>query len=130
MMNYQNKPVKYNPEIREYLELCGFTKTSDDSLPGGMMFLGGECEVAVQMWGNKIMVSKYNGFTWNTAGNYIGFDGQNLPHFMMLMHVMGAIDLNQVKARSDEELKEAIDAMKRPAKVSAFINNNHKFSEA
>lgn len=122
-MMYTNKPKMYNPEIREYLELCGFQKTSDDSLPGGMMFFDANCEVSVQMWGNKVQVSRYNGFTWNTVGNYVGFDGQNLPHFMMLMHIMNAIDLNHVKARSDEELKEAINLMKKPARHRAACIN-------
>lgn len=128
-MNYSNKPIKYNPEIQEYMQLCGFKKCSPDTLPGGMMFQDAHGEVCIQMWGNKIQVSKYNGFTWNTVGNYIGFDGQNIVFFMMLMHVMGAIDLNQVKARSDEEFKEAIANMKRPATYNpSFINNNHKLS--
>lgn len=126
MMNYTNKPIKYNPEIHEFLQLCGFKKTSDDSLPGGMMFYDAHGDVAIQMWGNKIMVSKYNGFTWNTVGNYIGFDGQNIVFFMMLMHVMGAVNLNYVKSRSDEELQEALEVMKRPKVASpVFINGNH-----
>jgi hypothetical protein len=129
MLNYRNKPIKYNPEIREFLELCGYKKTTDDSLPGGMMFFNAHGDVAIQIWGNKITVSRYENAMWITKGHYIGFDGQNVPFFMMLMHVMGAIDLNQVKARSDEELKEALAVMKQPAAACAFINNNHKFSE-
>jgi hypothetical protein len=122
---YNNRPKAYNPEILEFLEACGYNRITNVEFPGGYQFMTED--VCVQLWGNKIQVSRNNGFVWNTVAHFIGFDGQDLPKFMMLMHVTGAVDLNAVKAQVDGEMKVAAGDVIRPWKARQ-VNNNFKLA--
>lgn len=123
---YNNKPNPYNPEILEFLEACGYNRIKNAEFPGGAMFMTED--VCVQLWGNKVQVSRNeNGFVWNTISHFVGFDGQDLPKFMMLMHVAGAVDLNAVRATWPAEMNQSAHDLLTPWRARN-VNNNHKLA--
>lgn len=89
-----SKPF-FNPEVKEYFILNGFQLPAAEPLPNGMLFIKGN--VSVQFWNNKIEVRHNNSVHWNLYKSYTGFDGQNIFHLMLLMHLMDVINLRDVK---------------------------------
>lgn len=101
----------FHPDVEQYFLLNGFQKPQQDPLPGGMLFIKGD--TAVQFWKDKIEVRKDIAGMWQLHKSYKGFDGKDIFHLMMLMHIMDAINIKDFKKSVGENtVSEMFDLLK------------------
>ncbi len=92
----------FNPEISEYLELNGFRQIDAKMLHDGMVWRTDF--LAIQFWQNRIekhVCTPHGDFKLDNT--YIGFDGQNIQHLIMILHCMGAITIESANKMADEQ---------------------------
>lgn len=85
----------YNPEMQTYMELNGFIRIDRDIDPESMIFKKGD--TAVLMFNGTMEYRQYrNPMEWRMIKRWIGFDGQDMFQFMMMLHFMDAVKISDV----------------------------------
>lgn len=83
----------FSQDVEDYMELNGFHKMETKGMVNGMVWRKGI--IALQFWQNRIEMLQENSLGHYKLNNtYIGFDGHNIQHLIMLLHCMGAITID------------------------------------
>jgi len=87
----QNKPF-FSHEVSEYLDLNGFHQLDIKGMHDGMIWR--REKIALQFWQNRIEMQEQNSLgDYKLKNTYVGFDGHNMQHLIMLLHCMGVITI-------------------------------------
>lgn len=104
----------FSPEVIEYMLLNGYKLLPIETELGILTFTRGE--IAVIFWNDKIerrIINADKGVVWRRLKSFKGFDGKDIFKLMLILHVLDAVDLKDVKKRVSEEsgklFKEIID---------------------
>jgi len=92
-------PQKFNPEITVYMRSNGFKKTDESNEIGVLTFR--KDDMVVLFWNDKIekrIISSDKLKVNKVATAFKGFDGQNVFHLMLILHLLGAVDLKTVSS--------------------------------
>lgn len=93
----------FSTDVSEYLELNGFNQVDVKGMHDGMIWR--KEKIALQLWQNRIELHEMNAIgDYRVKNTYIGFDGHNIQHLIMILHCMGAITIESaVKLAAAQE---------------------------
>jgi len=92
----------FSNDVTEYLELNGYHQVDIKGVHNGMMW----CKegLAIQFWQNRIEMHEQDALKlYRLKNTYIGFDGQNIQHLIMILHCMGAITIESATKLAAEQ---------------------------
>jgi hypothetical protein len=91
-------PSVFSPEVSEYMTANGYKLVSDDKDLGVLTFRRGD--VGVLFWQDKIerrIISPDKSKVTRMLKSFKGFDGKNIFHLMLILHLIDAVNLKDVK---------------------------------
>lgn len=94
----------FSPEVTEYMKLNGYKQLPVDAEIGVLTFTRGN--VAVVFWQDKIerrIISNDKAMVHRLMKSFKGFDGKDIFQLMLVLHVLDAVDLKEVKKRVSDE---------------------------
>lgn len=91
-----NNP-NFSPEVIEYMMLNGYKQQPSENELGVLTFTRGD--IVVQFWNDRIERRIIS----NLMKSFKGFDGKDMFKLMMILHLLDAVDLKEVKKRADTE---------------------------
>jgi len=92
----------FNPDVTEYLELNGFHQIDAKDVHDGMVWR--KDDLALQFWQNRIELHQQDAIkVYRIKHTYIGFDGQNIQHLIMILHCMGVITIESATKLAAEQ---------------------------
>lgn len=94
----------FSPEVVEYMLLNGYKLLDNNADLGLLTFTRGS--VAVLFFQDKVerrIISSDKDAVYRTTKSFKGFDGKDIFKLMMILHLLDAVDLKEVKKRVDSE---------------------------
>lgn len=110
----------YNPEVTEYMKLNGYKLQDNNEELGLLTFV--RANKCVMFWQDRIerrIISADKAAVSRLMKSFKGFDGKNIFHLMLILHLLDAVDLKEVKqacyvnALSDQPISLILDLMKQ-----------------
>lgn len=99
-----NAASYFSLDVSEYMRLNGFVKINTKGMHDGMLWQKDESR-AVYFWQNRIELHIKNAVgDWHVKNTYIGFDGHNMQHLIMILHCMGAITIQDANKLAQEHV--------------------------
>lgn len=100
-------PLKsaYSPEVVEYMLLNGYTLIYHDTELDSLSFR--RDNVGVMFWQDKIerrIISPDKTQVTRHLKSFKGFDGKDVFHLMLILHLIGAVNLKDVKEEVKREM--------------------------
>jgi len=95
--------IFFSDDVKDYMLLNGFNLLDNKGLHDGMLWhREGE---AVYFWQNRIEYQQKNALgDYQLKNTYIGFDGHNEQHLIMILHCMGVITIDSaVKLAAEQD---------------------------
>lgn len=102
---FQRFKSAFSPEVVEYLLLNGFHLVQHDAELDSLSFRKGD--VGVMFWQDKIerrIISPDKSAVTRNLKGFKGFDGKNIFHLMLILHLIDAVNLKDVKAEVRKEM--------------------------
>lgn len=95
----QNTNSVFSPEVAEYMLLNNYKLVNEDKELGVLTFRRGD--VAVLFWQDRIerrLISPDKNMVGRMMKSFKGFDGKDIFHLMLILHLIDAVNLKEVKA--------------------------------
>lgn len=101
----------FSEDVTLFLELNGFIKIDVAGMHDGMLWQKGS--KAVQFWQNRIEAHVQNPLqNWQLKNTYIGFDGKDIQHLIMILHCMDIIKISDAIQLGDQQSQQLDNSQK------------------
>jgi hypothetical protein len=96
----------FSEDVSLFLKLNGFNQINISGLHDGMLWQ--KENKAVQFWQNRIEAHRQNKLLdWQVKNTYIGFDGKNMQHLIMILHCMDIIKISDAVVLAEHQSNNA-----------------------
>jgi hypothetical protein len=101
----------FSADVVDYMRLNGFVLVQHDSELDSLSFR--KNDIGVMFWQDKIerrILSPDKTVVTRNLKSFKGFDGKNTFHLMLILHLIDAVNLKDVKAEVRKELAQEGEA--------------------
>lgn len=107
MLHQKPTPFVFSQEVQRYMELNGYQRTDARNMRYGMTFMKGDNIVTFycKKIETRVIPDPNNRWATHVIKEYNGFDGKNIFQLMLLLHIMDAVNIKEVREEAMKEMK-------------------------